>query len=346
MASEERTPVPRQNFKLIKDKMWRHIRILKAHFTAFDADGTTVEREDIQKTLNQAFEKCQELLNQLEIEMSKQVEYEVAVQRLNRGYVDELLHDMTESFHKFSVTIAECSVMLNKCTKSGTNNQQPGVHAVIEGDPETGLLTYERKDEILIMPNPSHTPLMFIKIKKPADDEEITAFGMPDTGSHRNLCSEDFANAHGLEIDHKLKTNLKAANGQHLSCIGATKADVSYHGVQLLLTIYVMKDVPSKYIIISKDACQGFGILPKQFPLPLRLCELPPTEIQHKTKTQNVPDLNQVQNERKRTADRTVQIPEKTNKMAKTRTEEMTPRGNIGINVTASLNDDENKSYV
>ena len=105
------------------------------------------------------------------------------------------------------------------------------MHAVIEGDPETGLLTYERKDDVLIMPNPSHTPLMFIKIKKPTNKEEITAFGLPDTGSHRNLCSEDFGNAHGLEIDRELKTNLKAANGQHLSCIGATKANVSYHGV-------------------------------------------------------------------------------------------------------------------
>ena len=95
-----------------------------------------------------------------------------------------------------------------------------------------------------------------------------------------------------------------------------------------------------------KDACQGFGILPKQFPLPLRLCELPPTEIQNKTTTQNVPGLNKEQNERKRPADRPVHIPEKTNKMAKTRTEEMNPSGNVGINVTASLNDDENKSYI
>ena len=57
MASAEQTPVPRQNYKLIKDKMWRHIRIMKAHFNAFEADGTMVEREDIQNTLNNAFEK-------------------------------------------------------------------------------------------------------------------------------------------------------------------------------------------------------------------------------------------------------------------------------------------------
>ena len=100
MASAEQTPVPRQTFKLLKDKMWRHIRILRAHFTAFEADGTVVEREDIQMTLTQAFEKCQELLNQLEAEMTKQVEYEVAVQRLNKKYVDELLKDMTEDHHK------------------------------------------------------------------------------------------------------------------------------------------------------------------------------------------------------------------------------------------------------
>ena len=142
MATEERTPVPRQTFKLIKDKIWRHIRVMKAHFHAFEADGTKIEREDIQGTVNLAFAKCQELLDQLEVEMAKQVEYEVTVQRLNKGYVDELLHDMTDSFHKFSATIAECSVMLNKCSRNGPKNQQPGVHAVIEGDPETGLLTY------------------------------------------------------------------------------------------------------------------------------------------------------------------------------------------------------------
>ena len=175
---------------------------------------------------------------------------------------------------------------------------------------------------------------------------EITAFGLPDTGSHKNLCSEDFAKAHGLEVDHKLKANLKAANGQHLSCIGATKADISYHGVNLLLTIYVMKDVPSSYIIISKDACQGFGILPKQFPLPLKLCELPPTNIRNETMDQNVPVLSKEQNERKRPADRPVQIPGKTNKIAKTRTEEMNQSGNVRINVTTSLNDDEDKSCI
>ena len=165
-AREEPTPVPRQSFKLLKDKLWRHIRILKAHFNAFDADGTTVEKENIQKTLNQAFEKCQELLNQMEVEMSKQVEYEVAVQRINGRYVDELLKEMTEEHHKFSVTVAECSVMLNKCTIAKEDDPQPGVHAVIDGETESGLLTYERRNDVLIMPNPSHTPLMFIKISK------------------------------------------------------------------------------------------------------------------------------------------------------------------------------------
>ena len=42
MANAEQTPVPRQNYKLIKDKMWRHIRIMKAHFNDFEANGTMV----------------------------------------------------------------------------------------------------------------------------------------------------------------------------------------------------------------------------------------------------------------------------------------------------------------
>ena len=143
---------------------------------------------------------------------------------------------------------------------------------------------------------------------------------MPDTGSHRNICSESFAKDHGLKIVEKVKTNLKAANGQHLTCVGATKAKVSYHGVQLLLTIYVMKDVPNKYVIISKDACQGFGILPKQFPLPLRLCE-PPTVESPKTKsngaeTRHCPNVNQVQNERKRNANRCAQNDGQTHKIS------------------------------
>ena len=217
MAHEEPSPVPRQTFKLMKDKMWRHIRILNAHFAAFDADGTMIKTANIQQTLNQAFEKCQELLNQWEIEMSKQSHYEAAVQRLNENYVDELLKDVTEDFHHFSVRIADCSVMLNKCTRGGNDDHQPGVHAVIEGDPETGLLTYERKDEMLIMPNPSQTPLMFIKIKRPENDKEITALGMPDTGSHRNLWSEKFAKEHGLEIENKLEGSERTTFDMHWS---------------------------------------------------------------------------------------------------------------------------------
>ena len=109
------------------------------------------------------------------------------------------------------------------------DDNQPGVHAVIEGDIETGILTYERKNDILVMPNPSQTPLMVIKIRRGNDRKETQALGMPDTGSHKNLCSESFARIHGLEVNNKAKTNLKAANGQHLSCVGATKANVSYH---------------------------------------------------------------------------------------------------------------------
>ena len=218
------------------------------------------------------------------------------------------------------------------------DDNQPDVHAVIEGDIETGILTYEQKNEILVMPNPSQTPLMVIKIKRGDDAKETQALGMPDTGSHRNICSESFAKDHGLKIVEKVKTNLKAANGQHLTCVGATKAKVSYHGVQLLLTIYVMKDVPNKYVIISKDACQGFGILPKQFPLPLRLCETPtvksPKTKSNGAETQNCPDVNQVQNERKRNANRCGQNDGKSPKMAKTSSEGDTnqPNGNVKIN--------------
>ena len=283
MENNETSRVPRQTFKIMKDKMWRHIRILTAHFHAYDADGKQIKTPNIQQTVNQAFEKCQELLDQWEVEMTKQSQYEAAVQRLDKNYVDDLLREVTEDFHHFTVRIADCSVMLDKCTRNENDDNQPGVHAVIEGDIETGILTYEQKNEILVMPNPSQTPLMVIKIKRGDDAKETQALGMPDTGSHMNTCSESFAKDHGLKIVEKVKTNLKAANGQHSTCVGATKAKVSYHGVQLLLTIYVMKDVPNKYVIISKDACQGFGILPKQFPLPLRLCE-PPTVESPKTK--------------------------------------------------------------
>ena len=246
MENEEPSRVPRQTFKIMKDRMWRHLRILSAHFHTCDADETKIKMANIQQMVNQAFEKHQELLNQWEVEKTKQSK--AAVQRLD------------------------------KCTRNENDENQPGVHAVIEGDIETGILTYEQKNEILVMPNPSQTPLMVIKIRRGDDAKETQALGMPDTGSHMNTCSESFAKDHGLKIVEKVKTNLKAANGQHLTCVGATKAKVSYHGVQLLLTIYVMKDVPNKYVIISKDACQGFGILPRQFPLPLRLCDCQKSE--------------------------------------------------------------------
>ena len=350
MENEETSRVPRQTFKIMKDKMWRHIRILTAHFHAYDADGMQIKTANIQQTVNQAFEKCQELLDQWEVEMTKQSQYEAAVQRLDKNYVDDLLREVTEDYHHFTVRIADCSMMLDKCTRNENDDNQPGVHAVIEGEIEPEILTYERKNDILVMPNPSQTPLMVIKIGGKNNGKETQALGMPDTGSHRNLCSESFARNHGLEVDEKEKTNLKAANGQHLSCVGATKANVSYHGVQLLLKMYVMKDVPNKYVIISKDACQGFGILSKQFPLPLRLCESPrvegPNTKKNGAETRNRPDVNQVQSERKRNANRYAKEDGRTHKMAKT--EEITnqPNGDVKINVKLSLNNDENRSVI
>ena len=339
-------------FKIMKDRLWRQIRILTAHFHAYDADGKQIKTPNIQQTVNQAFEKCQELLDQWEVEMTKQSQYEAAVQRLDKNYVDDLLREVTEDFHHFTVRIADCSVMLDKCTRDEIEDDQPRVHAVIEGDIEPGILTYERKNDILVMPNPSQTPLMVIKVRGRNNGEETQALGMPDTGSHRNLCSESFARNHGLEVDKKEKTNLKAANGQHLSCIGATKANVSYHGVQLLLTIYVMKDVPNKYVIISKDACQGFGILSKQFPLPLRLCESPreesPNTKKNGAETRNRPDVNRGQNKRKQNANRYAKEDGRTHKMAKTGSEGTTdqPNGNVKINIKLSLNNDENRSVI
>ena len=106
MENEEPSRVPRQTFKIMKDRMWRHIRILSAHFHAYDADGTQIKTANIQQTVNQAFEKCQELLNQWEVEMTKQSQYEAAVQRLDKNYVDDLLREVNEDFHHFTVRIA------------------------------------------------------------------------------------------------------------------------------------------------------------------------------------------------------------------------------------------------
>ena len=229
MENNETSRVPRQTFKIMKDRLWRQIRI-----------------------------------------------YEAAIQRLDKNYVDDLLREVTEDFHHFTVRIAEGQdtgpssedthqrkydthrirggalfrAHLQKeghfkgheetnCTQEEIDplandwgeyteieDDQPRVHAVIEGDIQPEILTYERKNDILVMPNPSQTPLMVIKIRGENNGEEAQALGMPDTGSHRNLCSESFARNHGLEIDKSEKTNLKAANGQHLSCVGATKVNV------------------------------------------------------------------------------------------------------------------------
>ena len=58
MEHEEPTRVPKQAFRLLKTKLTRQIRILEAHFAAFEADGTLIKTAKIQQTLNQAFDKC------------------------------------------------------------------------------------------------------------------------------------------------------------------------------------------------------------------------------------------------------------------------------------------------
>ena len=256
MENEETSRVPRQT---LKDRLWRQIRILTAALQGLDKNHVDDPLREVTEGSNHSTERIAEGQDTgPSNEDTLQRKYDTNRVRggaLFRAHLQK--EGRFKGHEETNRTKEEIDPLANDWGEyTAIEDDKPRVHAVIEGDIHPETITYERKNDILVMPNPSQTPLMVIKIRGENNGDEAQALGMPDTGSHRNLCSESFAKNHGLEVDEQEKTNLKAANGQHLSCVGATKANISYHGVQLLLTMYVMKDVPNKYVIISKDACQ------------------------------------------------------------------------------------------
>ena len=75
-------------------------------------------------------------------------------------------------------------------------------------------------------------------------------------------------------MDINAADNIKmfAANKTELKCIGSATVLLSYYGVVTLTKMYVMNDVSTDYLMLSKSVCVELQILPREFPLPIQRC--------------------------------------------------------------------------
>ena len=136
-----------------------------------------------------------------------------------------------------------------------------------------------------IMENIVSTPLIYVYLKyDPSTTRRrgryhtvhttpYEVLAMPDSGCTRCLISERLAHACDLTIDRSQNTQMYAANRQPMNCIGGTRAVVSYFGKVISIKLYVMEEISTEYIMLSRRACQALQILPKDYPLPLQKCD-------------------------------------------------------------------------
>ena len=165
-----------------------------------------------------------------------------------------------------------------------------------EIDPDVQYSTHTRdfpRDEngLPMMPNWRQTPLLyaFVRLDKRRypnvqdrsmyyqKDTPITeVLCLPDTGCVQSVCHVDLAHEiFGIENFNRAETtNMYAANGQRLNCVGSVDAQISYFGIHCDFRVYLMEDVSKDYIVLDHHVCKYLQIIPMQFPLPIRLCNL------------------------------------------------------------------------
>ena len=165
-----------------------------------------------------------------------------------------------------------------------------------EVDPDVQYSTHARefaRDEngLPMMPNWRQTPLLYAHVRLDKrrypnvqdrsmyyqKDTPITeVLCLPDTGCVQSVCHVDLAHEiFGVENFNRAETtNMYAANGQRLRCVGSVDAQISYFGIHCDFRVYLMEDVSKDYIVLDHHVCKYLQIVPMQFPLPLRLCNL------------------------------------------------------------------------
>ena len=134
------------------------------------------------------------------------------------------------------------------------------------------------------MPNQRQTPLLYAFIRQDKRRNYYPFYNvqtpitevlcMADSGAVQSVMHPNLARLCALEIDYADKTIMYAANGHQLQCEGSASVQISYFGLFTDLKIYIMSEVSENYIIIDRHVCQYLGILPYEFPLPLRMCTI------------------------------------------------------------------------
>ena len=134
------------------------------------------------------------------------------------------------------------------------------------------------------MPNERQTPLLYAFIRQhvrrnyfPFHDVQTPVtevLCMADSGAVQSVIHPNLARLCNLDIDNNDKTLMYAANGHQLQCNGSVSVQISYFGFYTDLKVYVMPEVSENYLIMDRHVCQYLGILPQEFPLPLRMCTI------------------------------------------------------------------------
>ena len=134
------------------------------------------------------------------------------------------------------------------------------------------------------MPNERQTPLLYAFIRQhvrrnyfPFHDVQTPVtevLCMADSGAVQSVIHPNLARLCNLDIDYNDKTLMYAANGHQLQCNGSVSVQISYFGFYTDLKVYVMPEVSENYLIMDRHVCQYLGILPQEFPLPLRMCTI------------------------------------------------------------------------
>ena len=134
------------------------------------------------------------------------------------------------------------------------------------------------------MPNQRQTPLLYAYIRQDTrrryhpfqniQTPVTEVLCMADSGAVQSVMHPNLARLCALEIDYNDKTLMYAANGHQLQCDGSASVQISYFGFYTDLKIYIMSEVSENYIIMDRHVCQYLGIIPYEFPLPLRMCTI------------------------------------------------------------------------
>lgn len=87
---------------------------------------------------------------------------------------------------------------------------------------------------------------------------------LPDTGATRSVISYDLAHTNGMTEDTSHRVSLKAANGQHMNCLGVTTFTCSRKGMFVVISAIISMDLQDFFV--SWHDLVKLGIIAPTFP--------------------------------------------------------------------------------